>query len=221
MQKGQYYILLLFLALGLSSCFTELDMTYSDFQKVKVGDNQDWKSKDFEDKNWLSYNSGVIPVDSTYWVRQQVDLGEIEARSGISMRLVAIGSYDVFWDGQYLGSNGQHGLDDNSRFREGNYVYFQHIPDSLATDGYHTIAMRTKNNQEGLYQHSYSLIGNSYDIHTTPLIVSLYMFLVAGVFFIVGIYFIITFFFDKKKEWSTLIFSLICFVFLGLLLLEY
>ncbi|RZK54126.1 MAG: regulator, partial [Pedobacter sp.] len=96
--------LFLFVAiLFLSSCRPVTD--FKDYPPVyKIGDNQLWAKKDFNDAGWAKERGNA--KNNVFWVRTKVDL--VKKPTGqLGLKIEAFGAFDVYWDGQIIGSNGQ------------------------------------------------------------------------------------------------------------------
>lgn len=123
------------------------------------GDNVAWARPDFDDQSWKRIPRAELPSrDGIYWVRFRVRLPEndwLSACDSVSLSIVA--SYDIFWDGHLLGSNGRAasnredevpGLVDNI-FR---------VPDGLCGPGEHIVAMRISSFRTGFPGDHYTLV---------------------------------------------------------------
>ncbi|MEL7250878.1 MAG: histidine kinase [Bacteroidota bacterium] len=213
-----FSILLLAVVIMVSSCEpTRLRYNF-DWARVQSGDSIAWKAPDYNDEHWGKF--WEFEEDGVFWSRMKVVLPpEDEERKSFGLQIVATASYEAYWDGVYLGTNGRLGTD-GYREKAGTYQWFTPIPDSLLADGAHTLALRGTMDDENLNFHSYFFIDEYFNLTRGPLQISKYMFLLAGAFLITAIYFLLLFA-SQPKEYANLLFGVICLTFLSLLLMEY
>ncbi len=101
------------------------------------GDNLQWAAPSFDDSNWLPLQiPGPVPLDRQYWIRIPVQLGRV-SDPGLLLGPIAY-AYDVYWDGQRIGSFG--GLS-RGRWFVPRWQTFP-IPRYLTSPGTHAIAVR-------------------------------------------------------------------------------
>ncbi|MEM9545587.1 MAG: histidine kinase [Bacteroidota bacterium] len=183
------------------------------------GDSIEWASINYNDEHWQNRYE-EISTDELFWVRHDYSFREAdENRSGLGLLITAIGSYELYWDGVYLGKNGA--LKENGKPEvEGAYQAFFTLPDTLVKSKDHVLAMRTSKASDLTGQHSYIIIDKFIKLTRGPLQVSKYMFMIGGIFLITAFYFFFLFA-NQPKEYSVLIFAIICIVFLSLLMFEY
>ncbi len=183
------------------------------------GDSLEWSSLSYDDSHWNDWYEEISP-DELFWVRLKYSFPNSDLpRSGKGVLVVAIGSYEVYWDGVYIGKNGQ--LQEGSQKEiEGMYQTFFSIPDSLIQGKDHVLSMRTSKASIETSQHAYFLIDDFIQLTRGPLQVSKYMFMIGGFFLLTAFYFFFLFA-NQTKEFSSLIFGIICLVFLSVLILEY
>ena len=218
MNTLQHYMLLAFtLIIGLSSCNTDREEVYSIREKVRAGDSMQWKDPAFDDSEWVS-DVELKPKD-VFWIRHKVTIPPNFYDRNVGMMIGATGSYEAYWDGVYVGTNGRlaTALEDE---KYGTYHHFFQIPDSLIGVGVHTVALRATKQLEDIGQHSFLVVDNNFTLLRGPLQMSKWMFLIGGIFLVGFVYFMLLFII-QPKDFSTLIFSTICVLVLGLLLTEY
>lgn len=183
------------------------------------GDSIEWSTLNYDDSHWPYYYE-EISSDEMYWVRLNYRFPDTDdQRSGKGVLIVAIGSYELFWDGVLIGRNGLL-QQEGQKEVEGKYQRFFAIPDTLQQDEDHVLAMRSTKASANLRQHAYFIIDDLITLTRGPLQVSKYMFMIGGIFLITAFYFFFLFG-NRPKEYSTLIFGIICLVFLSVLILEY
>ena len=210
--------LLLLVVIMTSSCEPARLRYNFDWGRVQSGDSLIWNSPTYDDSHWDYYSD--FEEGEIFWSRMKVMLPPEEVqRKQFGLQVVATASYDAYWDGVYLGTNGRMGTD-GYREEPGFYQWFTPIPDSLLADGEHVLALRCAKSDEEINFHSYFFIDKYFELTRGPLQASKYMFLLAGGFLITAIYFLLLFT-AQPKEYATLIFSIICLAFLSLILMEY
>lgn len=216
------YILVSFL-LGIwllaSSCEPSRLRYNFDWARVQTGDSTEWKALTYDDSHW-EYYYVFEEEEEVFWSRMKIKLPpEERKREQFGIQVVATAAYEAYWDGVYLGTNGQLGEDG---FREvpGYYQWFSPLPDSLLGDGEHVLALRATKQREDPGFHSYFFIDEYFELTRGPIQVSKYMFMLAGAFLVTACYFLFSFA-AQPKEYANFIFGIICMAFLSLLLLEY
>ncbi len=88
--------------------------------KFKTGDNLEWASNGYDDKDWTSIIAGTIwesqgigNYDGFAWYRQSVVIPsklkkEVEANGGLELNLGTIDDVDyTYWNGEFIGKNGE------------------------------------------------------------------------------------------------------------------
>lgn len=212
--------LLLLVILSLSACQSSTDYLFivSERGVIKFDDKDEYRQPDFDDSDWDT--RGEVVGKGIFWVRLHCDLTEeMDQYKHKGVMITASGNYEAYWDGTYIGSNGALGTPTKPEI-PGAYQRYFLLPDSLNTIGHHVMALRmTKENSQPNI-HAYFLIQDYFTLLREPLQVSKYMFLLAGAFLIVAIYLFFVFI-QQPKEYSVLVLSVTCLVFMALLLMEY
>ena len=201
-----------------SSCSDKGTRVFGDDQRIMIGDSIEWSALDYDDSKWNQWEDD-LPTDKVFWVRNTEIFPELDTHNQLGIRITATGSYEMYWDGVYLGNNGTLGIG-NQKEVYGNYIHQMLLPDSLAQPGKHVLALRCTKAYKDIGQHAFFYVDDYYEVVTGGIQISKYMFFIGGIFFMAGLYFFFIYIGDKN-DFSFLIFSVICFVFLGLLLLEY
>jgi sensor histidine kinase YesM len=214
-KNGLYYILLILLC---QSCGSNEEYLYHYDRKMKIGDEEEWTAKDYNDSEWRNYESEV-PRGEVFWTRLKVKLPErTEGNKNLGMMIIGDGAYELFYDGVFLGVNGRLKTADAPEIPGLFHKYFR-IPDSLQYVGQHRVAIR------GIAMHTDSpgaaaLFGNYQKLLTAPLHMVKYFFLIVGGFLIAAIYFFFMFY-QQQKEYAVLIFGVVCSLIAALILMEY
>ncbi|MFI5451159.1 histidine kinase [Pedobacter sp. UC225_61] len=209
--------LFLFLAICfLTSC--RPDISFKDYPPVfKTGDDSSWAKKDIDDANWSTERGNT--GKNIFWVRTKVDLTK-KPVGQLGLKVEAFGAFELYWDGKFIGKNGD--VISSKAEVPGNATSYFSIPDSLAQTGSHLVALRVSQSYLSDVQRSVGVGLSSYEnLLKRPLIITSFMNLIAGAFLIAAIYYIFLYINSRTRQYTVLIFALICFLFFALLILEY
>ncbi len=188
------------------------------FLRTMVDDQPIFSNPDFDDSKWSSELKGHR---GTWWLRAKVyikDSLKPFKKRGISIMIK--GSYELYFSGVLIGKNGKINAVGNEE-EIGYYRQTFVIPDTLVSDfGYYPIALRIANETATHAQLPYIRIGEYLELARNPLSLALFLHILAGIFLIAGFYFggIFLIYFRQK---DLFIFSILCFCFFGLTILEY
>lgn len=134
---------------------------------------------------------------------------------GIQLEVYA--EYEVFWDGVLIGKNGNPGQEAHLP-PEGELWTTFSIPAHLSETGEHILALRSSLYYFPDHVGIFGLEIDYYnDLATDRLVENTYMHIFAGAFLIASLYFLFLFL-SNKKAYSTLIFSISCFLVFALTL---
>ncbi|MDW3649962.1 MAG: histidine kinase [Bacteroidia bacterium] len=193
---------------------------YPDKRVQMQGDNPLWASKDLNDESWVDQD---IDGYGYFWVRFSFEVDEeIFELKHPGLHIISLGSYEVYWDGVKIGENGKVGETVEEEV-PGNFMSQVLIPDSLATIGSHIVAFRVSNvhmptyilgSWNACYIEEYKQTVEEY------LRVTAFIFILAGIYLMAGTYYLFLFIM-RNREKEELIFSLLCFLFFGLIFAEY
>ena len=183
------------------------------------GDSAQWKLPSYDDQHW----EGQFPVSSNiYWWRVRVTLDErVIANNPLGLRINSfLGSYDAYWDGHYIGSNGTIG-DSKKTEKAGGINRLFMLPQMLSQEGEHLLAVRVSQFYDTQHQTYPFLKLSNYDQQSQTLILlAAFMHIFAGVFFVVAIYYF--FLYQASFRQATfLIFGLLSFTLFAWMILEY
>tara|TARA_R110002073_G_scaffold128999_3_gene275116 strand:+ start:78628 stop:80274 length:1647 start_codon:yes stop_codon:yes gene_type:complete len=203
-----------------TSCTQESAIFNTSQTVFKIGDQQKWAAQNWNDLGWRT-RIGSVPDGKIYWSRTKIDILEIqEPLRPYGLQLFVYGEYEVYWDGVLIGKNGNPGQE-TILDPEGEMWATFSIPTHLTEAGEHLLALRSSLYYFSNHTRIEELRIDYYDdILTEQLIESSYMHLFAGAFLIASLYFLFLFL-SNKKEYATLIFSVICFLFFVLIFAEF
>ncbi len=216
--KLLYRFLLVFTVLLISSCSRDRISRTNDSQ-YKLGDQPEWAAKNWDDQHWK--NKIHVTGGEVFWSRTEIEITEapeLFQRYGVYVN--TFGEYHVFWDGVLIGKNGNPGQE-ATHDPSGELWATFNIPDTLATKGSHVLALKTS-----LYHYSshwrklYVYVADYDHLVRSELINTAFMHIFAGAFLIASLYFFFLFL-SEKKGYPILIFSINCFLFFALIMMEY
>ncbi|MDJ0842145.1 MAG: histidine kinase [Acidobacteriota bacterium] len=177
--------------------------------RVRAGDQMVWKDPAFDDSDWLTYSAWqrlTGPYQGNLWLRQPLKLGDDPSVN--TFVLVAVGSSEVYFDGELIGRNGVVG---DSRDTEvpGSLLFMCSIPGHLLKPGDHEVALRFSNHR-GISR--FYLLGAG--IGSIQDVVSftrrtLFPFLFLSVFLVVALYFFVLYALNRQQA-SHLAFASLC-----------
>ncbi len=218
--RSLFYFLFICFMLLTTSC-SQKNTIFNKYTSVfKIGDQQEWAGKNWNDQSWEK-RIALVPDGQVFWSRTKIDVfEESDSLNPYGIYLHVYGEYEVFWDGVLIGKNGNPGQE-AALGPVGKMWTTYRIPVHLMKKGTHVLAIRSS-----LYYFPDHLriatleIDHYDDLLANRLIETSYMHLFAGAFLIASIYFFFLFL-SNKKEYATLIFSISCFLFFALILTEF
>ncbi len=187
--------------------------------RLKLGDQPQWASRNWPDQNWEATNG--TSQKQVFWVRFHFRLDAATAPpKPLGVRVVALGSFDAFWDGHPIGHNGRVGKTRGTE-QPGLHATEWPLPDADTQPGVHVLALRVSNFYSGTNYSFYNCVIEHYpDRVRTSLQTVGWMAMLAGTFLIGAIYYLILSVHNRKEPLFRL-FSLICGLFFCLILVEY
>ncbi len=185
-----------------------------------IGDDLTWAAKNYNDKDWHQKRGNT--GEQVFWSRTHLNLRPVESELyPLGLQIESFGAFEVYWDGVLIGSNGQIAEKGNPEVPGTESSYYR-IPDTLATPGFHTVAMRSSQSIHPGIQRSIGFKVDSYTaLLTKPLIAMSYMNLMAGAFLIAAVYYFFLYLNSKRRQLEVLIFGSTCLLFFALLIMEY
>ncbi|MVM34106.1 regulator [Spirosoma sp. HMF4905] len=186
---------------------------------LKLGDQPEWAALDWNDQDWEATNG--TSHQELFWLRFHMRLDSTVTRQKpLGVKVVALGSFDAFWDGRLIGHNGQVGRTKATE-RPGKHATYWLLPDTDTKPGVHVLALRVSN----FYARTgYSFYNCSLDNYPDMVRASVqtiaWMAMLAGAFLIGAIYYLFLSLHNRREPLFWL-FSLICGLFFCLIIAEY
>ncbi|WP_428740325.1 histidine kinase [Tenacibaculum sp.] len=220
MNLRPWYNLLLICLLFLANSCAQKPVFKKHKTVFKVGDQQEWATKNWNNQDWMT-RKPFMEDGRVFWFRTPIDILKApKTLHPYGIQLHVYGEYEVFWDGVLIGKNGNPGQE-VILGPEGSLWTTHSIPTHLTQQGEHLLAIRASlyyfGNHAGIWEMDIDYYD---DLLTDRLVETSYMHIFAGAFLIASIYFLFLFL-GHKKEYATLIFSISCFLFFGLILAEF
>ncbi|MEM6805669.1 MAG: histidine kinase [Bacteroidota bacterium] len=214
------FFLSVFLLISLLHAWGKDTNIYPIRQVFKMGDDPGWANKELDERTWLAYSN--THQFGIFWHRFEFDIKEEASHlQNPGLHVISMGSYEVFWDGIKVGESGRPA---SSKVEEipGDFMSQILIPDSLFTAGKHIVAFRVSNfhlpfvmaSWNACYIEEYKQTLEEY-LQVTALI-----FILAGFYLMAGIYYLFLFLM-RSRDKEELVFSILCFLFFGLIFAEY
>ncbi|MBM1107015.1 histidine kinase [Aurantibacter crassamenti] len=188
--------------------------------KYKIGDQADWSAKALNDAHWIR-KAPKIQDNQILWYRYSIDILKApESLRQYGIQLEAYGEYEIFWDGIMIGKNGNPGQEGEMPSEGELWTTFS-IPNHLSNSGNHVLALRASLHYFPDHTRIDDLEIDYYDdLLTRGSVKNAYMHIFAGAFLITSLYFFFLFL-SNKKAYSTLVFSICCFLVFALTLTVY
>ena len=188
-------------------------------RKVQAGGSADALLQAFKDEYWPT----LFATDTTtqFVLRNHVNFkSNFKGGAPLGVTIQVLASYELYWDGVYIGSNGSPGVDAKTEV-EGMYIQSFILPDSLVGPGMHMLALVGSNfKAESKLRYFRSSFGYYQDLIKQPLVFASLIQTLAGIFFIVALYYGFVFL-NASREYVHLLFALLSFVFFALIVLEF
>ncbi len=220
--KKLVIIYFLVLGFGLPSGLAESPyVIYPQERVIQLGDNPEWASPDFDHQDW-DY-SGTTDSTGVFWLRFKFKCDSIsELFEHPGLQVIALGSYELYWDGHLVGQNGVVG---KTKAEEIPGKFLTQIPlaDSLLSPGIHSVALRVSNFYIPKINHGSWNIFFMEEYQRSmrkDLILTAKIFILAGIYLMAALYYLFLFVLRHRKK-EVFIFSTLCFLFFGLLVMEY
>ncbi|MGN8059763.1 histidine kinase [Pedobacter sp. 22163] len=136
------------------------------------------------------------------------------------VQVIALGSYDAYWDGRYIGSSGKVAGTKDLEVPGYHHLTLS-IGDTISKPGHHVLALRISNFH---HQRKYTFFnvhaGTYEDLNRMPQLMLVLMSMLGGIFLIGAIYYLFLYR-AHLSEPLFLVFAILCLLFLVLLAAEY
>jgi hypothetical protein len=112
--------------------------------RMRVGDSRDWSKAVMDDRSWPKTEvSDVEWQGDIVWLRASVDVRDIRRAEGhpLAIAFSGMASHEIFWDGVRIGGGGRVARTAREEI-PGPVDAVYSIPESLATEGPHIVAVR-------------------------------------------------------------------------------
>ncbi|NDU99212.1 histidine kinase [Spirosoma terrae] len=187
--------------------------------RLKLGDQSSWAGLNWNDQDWIATNG--TSRQQLFWVRFHFRLDSVAARrKPLGLRIIALGSFDAFWDGRLIGHNGRVGRTKAAE-QPGLHATEWPLSDADTQPGVHVLALRISNFYAGT---GYSFYNCGIERYSDRVRASLqtvgWMAMLAGAFLIGAIYYLFLSLHNRQEPLFRL-FSLICGLFFCLIVVEY
>lgn len=210
----------LFFAWALNNFGSSFSTNYSlEGVRIQLGDDLDWKDPNFEDADW---EEDWPEGRGIYWWRLAIEIHkDADERKALGLGIRSFpGSYEVFWDGHYLGSNGRFGTNKELE-KAGAIDRLFLLPEMLSDSGKHLLAVRVSRFHQSSFRAVPFIKLGEYDAQSRLLIIiAAFMHILAGIFLALGFYFL-SVYFQSFRESSFLYFAALCLSIFIWIILEY
>lgn len=184
-------------------------------------DNHEYAQPQSDRSGWSRHDFSGLPLsDSIFWVQYDFDVST-QPTQAMGVLISLLGSYDAYWDGTYIGSNGIVG-DTKSSEVPGDIDKVILLPTELIHQGKHTLSLRVSSQHRLKSQLTGSfwtfisdydyLIQIPYKRASQPMVMS-------GALLFVALYTLFLYF-TALRQSSYLAFSLLCLTILSLIIAE-
>ncbi|MFK8163788.1 MAG: sensor histidine kinase [Lewinella sp.] len=205
--------------LCLTSCNQETRI-YPNTRVLKLGDDLEWSKPGVDESTWD--RSGRTAAMGIFWVRFSINLdGRIEGITNKGASVISIGSYEAYWDGHLVHKNGRVGKSKEEEV-PGTFISSFYLPDSLCSKGKHGLAFRVSNFHNERFRGSWNTfhLEEFGEMGKSDLRLTAVMFVLGGGYLIAGFYYLLAFMVQRRAT-QNLIFSVMCLLFFGLILMEF
>ena len=215
------FILLIGVTYYFSDGLGQAPLRYPHWRVIQKGDNPVWADPSYDHSEWSQL--GYINSVGNYWVRFNILCDSLtESFAPTGLQVISTGSYELYWDGVKIGQNGIVGTSKETEI-PGQFISQLLVPDTLLNPGIHTVAFRVSNYHApnwGFPTWNQFYLEKYLSSQLNDLALAGWVFILAGIYLMTAIYYLLIFLL-RKRESVTAIFSLICFLFFCLILLEY
>jgi hypothetical protein len=186
-----------------------------------VDDDPDYARPQSDRSHWQRYSYTGLPLTSDiFWVQYDFEVPS-DSTQAMGVLVSLLGSYDAYWDGRYVGSNGVVG---NNKSEEvpGQIDKVFLLPSDIVRKGKHTLSLRisSQHRLEGQLTGSFWSFLSDYDyLVQIPYKQASRPMVMSGALLLVALYTLFLYV-TVLRQPSYLLFSMLCFVILCLILAE-
>ena len=143
--------------------------------KYRVGDKPEYAAKALDERKWHR-RPKFVPDGKIFWYRTKVDILEApKTLKPYGLRIEVYGEYEIYWDGELIGKNGNPGQEASLPPQGELWTTFS-LPTHLTHVGEHILALRISNYYYPDHIGIYALKIDDYnDLVTDRLIQNSYM----------------------------------------------
>ena len=216
-----FQTLLAVLILSTMGCASQSNETWTllDPVRYQLGDNLDWANEDWDDQAWpLTPLLDLPDAPGQLWIRFDLPASDVKT---LGIRSAGVVAREIFWDGRLIGQSGQVGTNKDTEVPGPIDATFR-IPDSLATPGIHSVAVRISSfrrpaGTSGLLM---NFVAGDFGVLTAMPIRNIGVpLLFLGGFILVALYYTGLYIADRQRI-PYLLTALLCFAVAGLLIAE-
>ncbi|MEO0339926.1 MAG: hypothetical protein AAF242_12005, partial [Bacteroidota bacterium] len=188
---------------------------------LKIGDSTTWASPEYDHQAWAYW--ATAQYVGNFWQRFviTIDSNQVDFEHP-GLHIISQGSYEVFWDGEKIGENGKVGKDKSEEI-PGLFTSNILLPKELIKPGKHIVAFRVSNHHApnariGTWNNFFL---EEFKAERESLLkLTAKIFVLAGIFLMAGLYYFFLYFLRGGAGVGK-IFSLLCFLFFALVVMEY
>jgi sensor histidine kinase YesM len=217
----------LFITLLICSFFFQIasakepNIIVSDTYYLKLGDNPDFAKPQTDRSQWQTYNFSGIPLtDKNFWVQVDFKIDTYSAQP-LGVLVSILGSFDAYWDGEFIASNGVVGQDIESE-TPGLIDKIMLLPTHLTQVGTHTLSLRVSAHHNAptlLFGSFWSLVTDYESLVQIPYKQASRPMVMSGALLLIALYSFLVYF-KSFRQPSYPIFSLLCLSILALTFAE-
>ena len=199
----------------------EPDLIISDTYYLMLDDHSDYAKPLLDRSQWQTYNFSGIPLsEKVFWV--QVDFKiDTPTTQPLGVLVSILGSFDAYWDGEFIASNGVVGHDKSSEI-PGLIDKIMLLPTHLTQLGTHTLSLRVSTHHNAptlLYGSFWSLVTNYESLVQIPYRQASRPMVMSGALLLIALYSFLVYC-KSFRQPSYPIFSLLCLSILALTFAE-
>ncbi len=185
--------------------------------RYKTGDTLNWRLKNINDTSWSLQRQNS--KDAIFWARTTININQYPQEvTAQGLLIYGFGAYEVYWDEVLIGNNGIPGKE---YLKKGEVDRSFIIPDSLAKQGEHLLALRISQRYNPNEDRGFAFVVSDYkSLIQAPIVLTAITYIFAGAFLLTAVYFFMLYFYNKRF-FPVLLFSICSFLFSVLIIVEY